>query len=520
MDKPVSTATGTELAAETAARIEAVAEVDGDLNYHYGDGYAHKDLFDEKASYAIVQAETSARKEADTTLQTQIADKMNKTGTGGLIDEDITLATKNKLLLKSDTYSSGMTGAKTELTLEPRTIKVQQFTADSIMTPLEITDKNVKADVLSIDLRAKDKLSLRTEKDVAITSSTDMLLTTDTFNCQCGKGGISGTDITLSTKDMNGPKINLNTTNLQATLKKNVGDGSDVYVPTVENSITTKKYVDDLVETKQHKPPILTQKVDTPIWTIQPTITEPLNETFKKWDFDYYFVTLKDTSGTALPAGQFKLMATRDGYQSAIPQVFKLANLNTGNSGALTENRIVDFKEIGSGWKLRNGSVTSFSFALPANLRHTNIEISAVNKVINNTFSYCTISPFNGSANKLHYRMFAGVNNGSYYTADVGFMFNAGSVAVKKYMYVIEKFQLIRHTQYLQASHRRLNVSHDGNFNAPVNVSYSTSVANNGFMQSDDLTNFPVDIDWTNIKIHHNDTTYLNGSEITLKEMI
>lgn len=84
--------------------------------------------------------------------------------------------------------------------------------------------------------------------------------------------------------------------------------------------------------------------VNTAVWTTQPTITAPLNDEFQTWESGPYFVTLKNTDGTALQSGEFKLCKNINGYASAIEQIFTL----NGSDLNLTENFPVDFKTISS----------------------------------------------------------------------------------------------------------------------------------------------------------------------------
>ena len=79
--------------------------------------------------------------------------------------------------------------------------------------------------------------------------------------------------------------------------------------------------------------------VNTPVWQNQPTYEGNLAIDTS----DFYYVTLKNTDGTALPSGQFKLMPMYDKYAEAYETVFTLDGLKTGNSGTLTENLPVEF---------------------------------------------------------------------------------------------------------------------------------------------------------------------------------
>ena len=118
-----------------------------------------------------------------------------------------------------------------------------------------------------------------------------------------------------------------------------------------------KKYLDDVIEPL--KTTVENIVVDTPLWTNQPTTVGPLNPAFVT--SDYYFATLKDTAGAALPANQFKLMPKQNDYQNAINQIFTLSGLNTGNSGLITENKTFEFKTISTdrlNFGIRNAGVS------------------------------------------------------------------------------------------------------------------------------------------------------------------
>jgi len=124
----------------------------------------------------------------------------------------------------------------------------------------------------------------------------------------------------------------------------------------VGQQLVKKSIADYDTEWKDIHAPISTTTVtvDTPIWTNQPTIEGSLNVSFVDGNSDYYFVTLKDAAGNALPAGQFKLTPTLNSYSTAIDQIFTLANLATGNSGTLVEGFGVEFYPIGADWRLRD----------------------------------------------------------------------------------------------------------------------------------------------------------------------
>jgi hypothetical protein len=145
-------------------------------------------------------------------------------------------------------------------------------------------------------------------------------------------------------------------------------DIAELKIPSVDQTYTpdsdnaqSGKAVAEAITKKANKPKVTTITVDTPIWTNQPTIVgdTALHRDFKKWIDDFYYCTLKNADGSALPSGQFKLMTKYNDPTTAIDQIFQLSNLFTGNSDWLSENMTIDFKEVGNSWKMRNGGVSS-----------------------------------------------------------------------------------------------------------------------------------------------------------------
>lgn len=97
--------------------------------------------------------------------------------------------------------------------------------------------------------------------------------------------------------------------------------------------------------------------IDTPIWETQPTIEGTLNEDFKPYPDAFYYITLKDTDGTALEGGQFKLCTDLNGYASAYEQIFTVSD-----TSLISENKTVDFKSISddrSSFALRDNAVNT-----------------------------------------------------------------------------------------------------------------------------------------------------------------
>lgn len=138
-----------------------------------------------------------------------------------------------------------------------------------------------------------------------------------------------------------------------AALKGEKGDPAvtdQTYSPTSANAQSGIAVAEAISPMRQ------TITVDTPVWETQPTIEGTLNEELKTWESNAYYMTLKNTDGTALESGQFKLCTTLDGYASAIDQIFTL------NSSAISENKPVDFKSISSdrtSFEMRDAGVNS-----------------------------------------------------------------------------------------------------------------------------------------------------------------
>lgn len=139
-----------------------------------------------------------------------------------------------------------------------------------------------------------------------------------------------------------------------AALKGEKGDSAvtdQTYSPTSANAQSGKAVAEAISPMRQ------TIIIDTPVWETQPTIAGTLNESFKTWESSSYYMTLKNTDGTALESGQFKLCTTLNGYASAIDQIFTL------NSSSIAENKPIDFKSISSdrtSFEMRDAGVRKF----------------------------------------------------------------------------------------------------------------------------------------------------------------
>lgn len=130
----------------------------------------------------------------------------------------------------------------------------------------------------------------------------------------------------------------------------NIPSVDQTYTPESENAQSGKAVAEAVSPMRQ------TIIIDTPVWETQPTIVGTLNEDFVTWKSRAYYITLKNTDGTALESGQFKLCTSPNGYASAIDQVFTLS------STYIKENNIVDFKSISSdrtSFEMRDAGVNS-----------------------------------------------------------------------------------------------------------------------------------------------------------------
>lgn len=185
-----------------------------------------------------------------------------------------------------------------------------------------------------------------------------------------GKDGTNGTD----GKDGYTPQKGVDYFTDEDIAGLNIPSVDQTYNPDSENAQSGKAVAEAVNPIRQ------TITVDTPVWEIQPTIDGALDETFKTWDVRPYFVTLKDTDGTALESGKFKLCETLNGYASAIDQIFTLDS----SSVTLSENLPVDFKSISldrTKFEMRDAGVSSV-YIKTNNLKSQRYVISAYQSAI------------------------------------------------------------------------------------------------------------------------------------------
>lgn len=197
----------------------------------------------------------------------------------------------------------------------------------------------------------------------------------------------------------------------QAAAKSRMGILIDqTYNPDSENAQSGKAVAEAVNPIRQ------TITVDTPVWNIQPTITGTLNEAFEIWSIRPYFVTLKNTDGTDLENGQFKLCTTLNGYASAIEQIFTL----TDSSITLTENFPVDFKSISSdrtSFEMRNAGVSSIGINTK-NLKSQRFvfalnQLAVVRNINSGKYLYLGDSFGNKNSSKVKYYVPVGAYDGA-----------------------------------------------------------------------------------------------------------
>lgn len=218
-------------------------------------------------------------------------------------------------------------------------------------------------------------------------------------------------------------------------------DIADLNIPSVDQSYssTSENAQSGLAVAQAVSPIRQTITIDTPVWKVQPTIEGTLNENFKTWDVRPYFVTIKNTDGTALEGGKFKLTTTLNGYESAIDQIFTLDN----SSLTLSENYAVDFKSISSDrtvFEMRNAGVGSITFNTK-NLNSQRYLISAYQSVIqkNNTVTkYIYLSDSVGYSLTTNIAYYSPIGT---YNGYAGFLFriaNTGDQTLFKIGYRVE----------------------------------------------------------------------------------
>lgn len=280
----------------------------------------------------------------------------------------------------------------------------------------------------------------------------------------------------------------------------NIPSVDQTYTPDSENAQSGKAVAEAVNPIRQ------TITVDTPVWNIQPTITGTLNEAFEIWSIRPYFVTLKNTDGTDLENGQFKLCTTLNGYASAIEQIFTL----TDSSITLTENFPVDFKSISSdrtSFEMRNAGVSSIGINTK-NLKSQRFvfalnQLAVVRNINGGKYLYLRDSFGNKNSSKVKYYGPVGIYDGLN-----GFLFGItiNSASINQFG---AKIELIRTKNGFITSLLGLSVS------GTSRTTHMYSGLSNVFDATEDFRNEEIN----RFSLSGNGHYYFcNGTEITLEE--
>lgn len=249
-----------------------------------------------------------------------------------------------------------------------------------------------------------------------------------------------------------------------------------------------------------------TISIDTPIFDVQPTVSGALNEAFSTAETQIYYVTLKNTDGTALENGKFKLSISYDGYASAIEQVF------TANGKTYKENQIVEFKTISAdrkSFEMRDAGVYSIKIYTKnkKSQRYVftmNAPVAKKNQIAQGQYLYLTDSV--GTGISQYYQC---VSFGSY-TGGSGFLFpvyKAGAL-ITHLGCTIEAQREIRG---FVGEYSGLTIHNPaGNLNS-VNPFF-------GIIDPSKVSNFQKEnIDWFELGTN-NSMLFRNGTSVTLEE--
>ena len=277
------------------------------------------------------------------------------------------------------------------------------------------------------------------------------------------------------------------------------------------------------INIKESKNTIVRSVIFTPIWTNQPSISPAtLDPAFVNGNINRYFVTLKNTNGSALSAGQFKLTLNKDGYAAAINQIFTLTNLATGNAGTLGENREVEFKEVGSAFLLRNAGVNSIKIDLPPELQNANLNVEMMGRITQGYYTHFAIAPFRLDTETRDYIFRAPAQDIPYLGYGWGFGFPAGTIGFfRKHIHMRETVNFYRHEKTFSAIASKTYYSNNGTTlnhlldrrvdSTPPAMYLATPVNIDAHSMNVPVTDIYL---WTD-----NQGTYLNGFEVVVKEL-
>ncbi len=221
--------------------------------------------------------------------------------------------------------------------------------------------------------------------------------------------------------------------------------------------ITDKNTMQVAIDQKLRETVVNETVVNTAAWTNQPTYEGELSSDFNTTD--YYYVTLKNTDGTALPEGQFKLMDFYDQYADAYDTVFTLANLATGSSGTLKENTPVEFVVIGTNFvRMRPAGVSMATINIGKNFQS---DIRRITTKVNGSFIKMAASHYfniyyTTTKNVSNYHSGAATTWNADATKNIWHYINLGSDGYKENRYT-DELALIRHgTDQFQAFRKTL----------------------------------------------------------------
>lgn len=428
-------------------------------------------------------------------LENEVNNKIDKQFGKGLSTEDYTTAEQTKLAgveNNANNYS------------HPATHSLDIITETEIKKIMTANERTKLANQSGTNTGDQD-LSVKVDKIVGKSLSTNDF--TDTLKLKVdGISGINTGDETTSTI-----KTKLGIATLSGI---NTGD-QDIsgLIPLTQkasaNGVATLNANSKVVQMPE------VQKISTivsnPDFTTQPAINGGgnLDASFERWETNFYYVTLKDTTGVALPSGQFKLTLTKDGYATAVNQLFLLTSLATGNSGTLAENTAIDFSAIGVSWKMRLRYVMSISINLTGNLQLSDMQIDVSGTINQTHYLYVRLTPFNTTD-------YSTLSNVGTYNGDTGFLFGNSIGQTKKFIFNSTLLRLLRKTKEISAIYQ---YSHFGS-DTLSGTTTSTPLATNGILYAKSRANInttPI----TNIFIWANNVMqFANGTEITIKELL
>ena len=442
---------------------------------------AINELFEGKADKTALTAEITARQGTDASLQTQIDTKASVVA---LNDETTARQSQFSSLANQIADKADKTALTAETTARETAI---------------LTLANTKADRTALTAETESRQSVDNNLQAQIDTKASVFALNDETTARQSQF---------------------------SSLANQIADKASDAALTAE--ITARREADvDLqsqINTKQNKITAQTYIIETEPWTNQPAISGALHEDFSEYTTNWYFVTLLDENGAPLLANQFKLTLNKNGHTSATDQIFTLQNLNTGTEN-LVENSVVDFKETGAAWKIRNGGVRNISAALPAEIQNTDLEIHTATRVSSLNPTRVDLGNIRNSGSS---RSFYG--NAWFGAARLYYSNNSLSGVLRKHLYLTEHLKIRRTGEYITGTMIKTVLGHNGNV-IPTNGGYADIgqqiltqecilIPNNAAVNS-------LNVAWPSINFFmEEDNTknvsgivYLNGSAVTVKEL-